>query len=121
MQVTYIDKLFLQTDRQETEFIMNQRRTCYNGIYPYKIFPQKRLREISFAPITIFYGGNGSGKTTLLNIIAEKTKVIRHSARFCKNICNTVWSCLKRAGKKTGGADFAALGEPQNQRPYTHS
>lgn len=48
MQVTYIDKLFLQTDRQETEFIMNQRRTCYNGIYPYKIFPQKRLREISF-------------------------------------------------------------------------
>ena len=32
------------------------------------------------APITIFYGGNGSGKTTLLNIIAEKTKVLRHSA-----------------------------------------
>ena len=80
MQVTYIDKLLLQSDGQETEFIMNQRRTCYNGIYPYRIFPQKGLREISFAPITIFYGGNGSGKTTLLNIIAEKTKVLRHSA-----------------------------------------
>jgi len=76
----YIKRLLLQSDGQETGFIMNQRRTCYNGIYPYKIFPQKGLREISFAPITIFYGGNGSGKTTLLNIIAEKTKVIRHSA-----------------------------------------
>ena len=80
MQATYIEKLLLQSDGQETQFIMNQRRTCYNGIYPYKIFPQKELREISFAPITIFYGGNGSGKTTLLNIIAEKTKVLRHSA-----------------------------------------
>jgi len=80
MQATYIKRLILQSDGQETSFIMNQRRTCYNGIYPYKIFPQKGLREIAFAPITIFYGGNGSGKTTLLNIIAEKTKVIRHSA-----------------------------------------
>lgn len=80
MQATYIEKLLLQSDGQETQFIMNQRRTCYNSIYPYKIFPQKGLREISFAPITIFYGGNGSGKTTLLNIIAEKTKVLRHSA-----------------------------------------
>lgn len=80
MQATYIEKLLLQSDGQETQFIMNQRRTCYNGIYPYKIFPQKGLREISFAPITIFYGGNGSGKTTLLNIIAEKTGVLRHSA-----------------------------------------
>lgn len=80
MQATYIEKLLLQSDGQETQFIMNQRRTCYNGIYPYKIFPQKGLREISFAPITIFYGGNGSGKTTLLNIIAEKTRVLRHSA-----------------------------------------
>lgn len=80
MSQMYIKRLLLQSDGQETGFIMNQRRTCYNGIYPYKIFPQKGLREISFAPITIFYGGNGSGKTTLLNIIAEKTKVIRHSA-----------------------------------------
>lgn len=80
MQATYINRLILQSDGQETSFIMNQRRTCYNGIYPFKIFPQKGLREIAFAPITIFYGGNGSGKTTLLNIIAEKTKVIRHSA-----------------------------------------
>lgn len=99
MQVTYIKKLCLQSDGQETGFIMNQRRTCYNGIYPYKIFPQKGLREISFAPITIFYGGNGSGKTTLLNIIAEKTKVMRHSA-FSGSafFCDYVDGCDIEAG-----------------------
>lgn len=78
--MTYIDSLYLPSDHQETGFLMSQRRTCYNGCYPYKIFPQKGLSAIDFAPITIFYGGNGSGKTTLLNVIAEKTNVLRHSA-----------------------------------------
>ena len=76
----FIEKFNLQSDNQESGFLMNQQRTCYNGVYPYKIFPKKGIREIVFSPITIFYGGNGSGKTTLLNIIAEKTGVIRHSA-----------------------------------------
>lgn len=78
--MNYIDSLYLPSDHQETGFLMSQRRTCYNGCYPYKIFPQKGLSEINFAPITIFYGGNGSGKTTLLNVIAEKTNALRHSA-----------------------------------------
>lgn len=78
--MNYINSLHLPSDHQETGFLMSQRRTCYNGCYPYKIFPQKGLSEIDFAPITIFYGGNGSGKTTLLNVIAEKTNVLRHSA-----------------------------------------
>ena len=78
--MNYINSLYLPSDHQETGFLMSQRRTYYNGCYPYKIFPQKGLSEINFAPITIFYGGNGSGKTTLLNVIAEKTNVLRHSA-----------------------------------------
>lgn len=76
----FIEKFNLQSDNQESGFLMNQHRTCYNGVYPYKIFPKKGMKEVVFSPITIFYGGNGSGKTTLLNIIAEKTGVIRHSA-----------------------------------------
>ena len=44
-------------------------KMIYNGIYPFKIFPQKRLEKLSFEPITILYGGNGSGKSTLLNMI----------------------------------------------------
>ena len=80
MSSTYINKLTLVSSGMENRFILEQRRTCYNGVYPYKIFPEKELREIHFAPITIFYGSNGSGKSTLLNILAEKAGVIRHSA-----------------------------------------
>ena len=80
MYRTYISKLTLVSSGEEFNFIRGQKRTCYNGIYPYKIFPEKELRHIEFAPITIFYGSNGSGKSTLLNVLAEKAKVIRHSA-----------------------------------------
>lgn len=80
MYRTYINKLTLVSSGEEFNFIRGQKRTYYNGIYPYKIFPEKELRHIEFAPITIFYGSNGSGKSTLLNVLAEKAKVIRHSA-----------------------------------------
>lgn len=76
----YIKSLKLTSDAEEIIFIKNQVRTCYNGVYPFKIFPDKGLERVDFAPITIFYGGNGSGKTTLLNILAELTGVTRHSA-----------------------------------------
>lgn len=76
----YLKSLHLTSAIREIEFIRDLTRTCYNGVYPYKIFPEKDLSEIHFEPITIFYGGNGSGKTTLLNILAELTQVTRHSA-----------------------------------------
>jgi len=75
----YLKSLRLVSEGQEYDFILKQKRTCYNGIYPFKLFPDKQLRTVHFAPITIFYGGNGSGKTTLLNILAEKARVLRHS------------------------------------------
>ncbi len=52
---------------------------CYRheNIYPFRLFPEKGLRQLSFAPITCLYGGNGSGKSTLLNIIAEKLSLAR--------------------------------------------
>ena len=80
MFCTYINKLTLVSPGAEDSFLQNQRRTCYNGVYPYKIFPEKELRQIQLAPITVFYGSNGSGKSTLLNVLAEKAKVMRHSA-----------------------------------------
>ena len=56
---------------------------CYagNNVYPFKLLPQKGVGEITFSPITIFYGGNGSGKSTMLNIMAEKLGLFR-SAPF---------------------------------------
>ena len=76
----YLQKLQLVSEGQELSFVMGQKRTCYKGVYPFKIFPQKGLQELSFAPVTVLYGGNGSGKTTLLNILAEKLELTRHSA-----------------------------------------
>lgn len=75
----YVKALRLTTDSDETLFLKNLKRTCYNGVYPYKIFTMKYLERVEFSPITIFYGGNGSGKTTLLNILAEISGVTRHS------------------------------------------
>ena len=76
----YLRSFDLASDSREMKFILDQKMTCFNGIYPFKIFPDKGLRSLDFEPITIFYGGNGSGKTTLLNVIAEKTRIARHSA-----------------------------------------
>lgn len=75
----YLKKLQLASAELEGNFIVSLTRTCYNGIYPFKIFPDKNLEQVKFAPITIFSGGNGSGKTTILNIIASGLKINRHS------------------------------------------
>ena len=54
---------------------------CYdhNNVYPFKLFPEKGLEELTFAPVTLLYGGNGSGKSTLLNLIAEALGMDRAS------------------------------------------
>lgn len=77
----YVRQFQLPTEADEANFFKELKRTCYQGVYPYKLFPDKELETIDFAPMTIFYGGNGSGKTTLLNLLAEKAGVQRH-ARF---------------------------------------
>lgn len=74
----YLDSFTLPSRSSEEAFYLNfpnqLEMQCYShtNIYPFKIFPQKELTHISFAPITLFYGTNGSGKSTLLNVISEK-------------------------------------------------
>ena len=46
MYTAYIDGLTLVSDAKETEFLVEQKRTCYNGVYPYKIFPNKGLERL---------------------------------------------------------------------------
>lgn len=75
----YLKELQLASDGAEIGFIQSLTRTCYNGVYPFKIFPAKQLKSIEFEPITIFAGSNGSGKSTLLNIIASALNLNRHS------------------------------------------
>ena len=65
-------KTFNLLDEDREYWILFYKKTIFNSLYPFKIFPQKEFKTITFEPITIFYGGNGSGKTTLLNIISSK-------------------------------------------------
>ena len=79
---TYLDEFRLASASDEESFILSfphqLEMGCYTkNVYPFKIFPQKKLNKIEFAPITIFYGSNGSGKSTLLNVIAEKLTILR--------------------------------------------
>ena len=75
----YLKKFELPNRDREENMLMNDSRTYIQGVYPFNIFPNKELQDISFAPITIFYGGNGRGKSTLLNVIAEKIKATRNN------------------------------------------
>lgn len=61
----------------EYDFLLAQKRTCYDSYYPFKTISKHQLSMLDFEPITILYGGNGSGKTTVLNVIAEKLQLDR--------------------------------------------
>ena len=80
----YLDTFTLPIERElqliETRMRENGGDLGYiDNVYPCEIFNRKRLKEIGFARITIFYGGNGSGKSTLLNLIAAKLGLNRVS------------------------------------------
>ena len=62
---------------REYDFLLSQKRTCYDTYYPFQILSRHQLSMLDFEPVTILYGGNGSGKTTVLNVIAEKLKLHR--------------------------------------------
>ena len=73
----YLKKLHLPSEFAEIEVIKNEKRTCFNTFYPFKIFPDMRLGSLDFEGITMLYGGNGSGKSTLINVLAHKMRANR--------------------------------------------
>ena len=75
----YLSHFDFPSREREYDFIMGQKRTCYDTYYPFQILSKHDLRMLDFEPITILYGGNGSGKTTALNAIAEKLELERDS------------------------------------------
>lgn len=77
--MVYLESFIFPNEAMEYNFIINQKRTCYDSLYPFKILSKNRFDRIDFEPITILYGGNGSGKSTALNVIAEKAKISRDS------------------------------------------
>lgn len=73
----YLSHFRFPHTEQEYDFILSQRRTCYDTYYPFQILSKHKLTMLDFEPVTILYGGNGSGKTTALNVIAEKLELKR--------------------------------------------
>jgi predicted ATPase len=79
MKMIYLNIFTFPNDDMEIDFIMEEKRTCYDSFYPFKILSRHGFERIDFDPITILYGGNGSGKSTALNVIAEKLGIHRDS------------------------------------------
>ena len=77
--MVYLNRFILPSDTAEIKVIENEKRTCFNTFYPFKIFPLKKLRTLEFETVTMLYGGNGSGKSTLLNVMSAKLNAARFS------------------------------------------
>ncbi len=73
----YLSQFEFPDAEQEFDFMLKQKRTCYETYYPFQILSARQLRTLNFEPVTILYGGNGSGKTTALNVMAEKLSLHR--------------------------------------------
>lgn len=90
--MVYLNVFTFPSDDMEFDFLIEERRTCYDSFYPFKILSKHGFERIDFEPITILYGGNGSGKSTALNVIAEKTGISRESiynkSNFYSNYVN---------------------------------
>lgn len=73
----YIDSFRFPGVNAEEQFVNYIERSCYNSFYPFGIFTNNQLQELSFSEITILYGNNGAGKSTALNLMSEKLKAKR--------------------------------------------
>ena len=81
----YLDSFKLATESEESGFVLSDIKlwmSCYSdNVYPFKVFPPKKLVRLDFEDVTFLCGSNGSGKSTLLNVIAQKLELMR-SAPF---------------------------------------
>ena len=68
----YLRNFSFPSEDREYNFILDEKRTCFDTFYPFKILSKNDFTEIDFEPVAILYGCNGSGKSTALNVIAEK-------------------------------------------------
>jgi len=73
----YLSQFEFPDADEEFDYILLQKKTCYDTYYPFKILSEHQLKYLNFEPVTILYGGNGSGKTTALNVMAEKLDLQR--------------------------------------------
>ena len=77
----YLSEFVFPSYDEEYGARLDEKRTCFNTMYPFFVLSSRGLERLDFAPVTLLYGGNGSGKTTALNVIAEALS-LRRDAPF---------------------------------------
>lgn len=77
----YLSEFVFPSYDEEYRARLDEKRTCFNTMYPFFVLSSRGLERLNFAPVTLLYGGNGSGKTTALNVIAEALS-LRRDAPF---------------------------------------
>ena len=77
----YLSEFVFPSYDEEYRVRLDEKRTCFNTMYPFFVLSSRGLERLDFAPVTLLYGGNGSGKTTALNVIAEALS-LRRDAPF---------------------------------------
>ena len=77
----YLSEFVFPSYDEEYRARLDEKRTCFNTMYPFFVLSSRGLERLDFAPVTLLYGGNGSGKTTVLNVIAEALS-LRRDAPF---------------------------------------
>ena len=76
----YLEQFNLVNEEENLDLVRKIKTTHTDDEwFPLGFFSKKKLSQIDFEPITIFYGGNGSGKSSLLNLIAEHFGFLRHA------------------------------------------
>ena len=73
----YLSEFVFPSYDEEYRARLDEKRTCFNTMYPFFVLSSLGLERLDFAPVTLLYGGNGSGKTTALNVIAEALSLKR--------------------------------------------
>ena len=73
----YLSEFVFPGYDEEYRARLDEKRTCFNTMYPFFVLSSRGLGRLDFAPVTLLYGGNGSGKTTALNVIAEALSLKR--------------------------------------------
>ncbi|CEH34791.1 AAA family ATPase [Romboutsia lituseburensis] len=106
----YLESFIFPSEYMEFKFIENEKRTCYDSFYPFKVLSKNLFERIDFESITILYGGNGSGKSTALNVIAEKLELSRDSIYNKTNFYSDYVNLCEM---------YVEQGVPQNSRIIT--
>ena len=76
----YLSEFVFPSYDEEYRARLDEKRTCFNTMYPFFVLSSRGLERLDFAPVTLLYGGNGSG-VRLLWVTMLSSPVRAYSSR----------------------------------------